>query len=106
MCHFEDTKVTDLSSALTHKPELVRASPALRAAHAGSHFIEREERAEALFQLVHIEHLRAATLRAVSIEPVTARQIGEKLGFGVPAHHLGNVTPKLVGYTVLGKADF
>jgi len=106
ICHFEDTKVTDLSSALTHEPELVRAPPALRAAHAGSHFIEREERAEALFQLVHVEHLGAATLRAVAVKPVAARQVGKKLGLGVPAHHCGNVPPKLVGYTVLRIPDF
>lgn len=73
MCHFEDMKVTDLSSAFTHQPELVRAPLALRAAHASPHLIEREERAEALLQLVYVQHLGAATLRAVAIKPVAAR---------------------------------
>jgi len=101
MCHFEDTKMTDPSSAFTHQPQLVGAPLALRAAYASPYFIEREERAEALLQLVHVEHLGAATLRAVAIKPMATRQVGKKLGFRVPAHHCGNVPPNLVLYTVL-----
>src|SRR5688572_7270103 len=58
--------------AFRHQAERFCALPTLRAPDAPAHFVEREERAEPLLELVHVEQLRSPAFRTVGIEAVAA----------------------------------
>jgi quaternary ammonium compound-resistance protein SugE len=82
-----------LSAPLDDEAQLLRAPPALRAADALADVVDREERAEPLLQLVDVQHFGAFAIRAVPIQPVTAAQIGQKLGLWIESRHAGTVPP-------------